>query len=249
MPVMPRWPPTLGLIDSGVPPGVAPRPRLARFHSPVGADPEDRLGHGRAILATLRHYLPLPPREIALYKLFEDRLTADAAALAAAFEWHAEAPPAWLLCSLGLPRADARLGAAVARLRQAGTRIVASSPRFGAPVYPAAWPGVIAVSGAAGLLPGPPRKSRDGRWYACVWATRGGPEEGGAWQPWQMGPPPPGTPPPLGGASFAAAHALGYWLAESVALGSASSGEERRGLPERSVIIRDENAERPGKGS
>ncbi|GKW50193.1 S8/S53 family peptidase [Halomonas sp. NCCP-2165] len=248
MSMMPRRPPTLGLIDSGVPPGADPRPRLARFHSPVGADPEDRLGHGRAILATLGHYVAPPRREIALYKLFEDRLTADAAALAAAFAWHAEAPPAWLLCSLGLPRDDARLRAAVARLRHAGTRIVASSPRFGAPVYPAAWPGVMAVSGDANLGPGPPRRGRDGRWYACVWAAREGAEEG-AWQPWQVGPPPAGMPPPLGGASFAAAHALGYWLAASMAPGSAASGEERRGLPERSVIIRDENAERPGKGS
>lgn len=218
MSLIPALTPTLGLIDSGVPPGTSP----ARFHSPVGADPEDRLGHGRASLATLGHYLHPERLQLSLYKLFEDRLTADAAALAAAFEWQAEAPPAWLLCSLGLPRADARLRAAVARLQQAGTRIVASSPRFGAPVYPAAWPGVMAVTGDAGLDPGPPRLGRDGRWYACVWAAREGQEEGGeecSWQPWQMGPPPVGTPPPLGGASFAAAHALGYWLA-------ASSGDE-----------------------
>ncbi|MBF8223667.1 S8/S53 family peptidase [Halomonas sp. 328] len=214
MSLIPALTPTLGLIDSGVPAGTP----LARFHSPVGADPEDRLGHGRAILATLSHYLP-PRRQIALYKLFEARLTADAEALATAFEWQAEAPPAWLLCSLGLPRADARLRAAVARLKAAGTRIVASSPRFGAPVYPAAWPGVMAVTGDAGLAPGPPRRGRDGRWYACVWAAQEAPEDGGEaspWQPWQMGPPPAGMPPPLGGASFAAAHALGYWLAESV---------------------------------
>ncbi|WP_355662315.1 hypothetical protein [Halomonas salifodinae] len=216
MPVMPRRPPTLGLIDSGVPAGTP----LARFHSPVGADPEDRLGHGRAILATLGQYYLPPRREIAFYKLFEARLTADAAALAAAFEWQAEVPPAWLLCSLGLPRADARLRAAVARLQAAGTRIVASSPRFGAPVYPAAWPEVMAVTGDAGLAPGSPRRGRDGRWYACVWAAQEAPEEGSAWQPWQMGPPPLGTPPPLGGASFAAAHALGYWLAESAGEGA-----------------------------
>ncbi|MDN3523016.1 hypothetical protein [Halomonas ramblicola] len=201
---------SLGMIDSGAPPDTA----LARFHSPGGADTEDRLGHGRAILATLGLYLPWPRLEIALYKLFEDRLTADAAALAAAFEWHAAAPPAWLLCSLGLPRADVRLQAAAERLQAAGTRIVAASPRFGAPVYPAAWPGVLAVSGAAGLPPGPPRPGRDERWYACVWAAREASMES-PWQPWQMGPPPAGAPPPLGGASFAAAHALGYWLAQS----------------------------------
>ncbi|UYG03845.1 hypothetical protein OCT51_00375 [Halomonas sp. LR3S48] len=198
--------PTLGVIDSGVPTGTA----LARFHSLRGGGPEDGLGHGRTIFATLGHYLPLPRLEIALYKLFEERLTADASALAAAFEWQAEAPPAWLLCSLGLPRADERLQAAVERLQTAGTRIVAASPRFGAPVYPAAWPGVLAISGAAGLPPGPPRPGPDERWYACVWGARET-----AWQPWMMGPSPPGTPPPLGGASFAAAHALGYWLAES----------------------------------
>ncbi|MCC5901970.1 MAG: hypothetical protein JJT87_08580 [Halomonas sp.] len=211
MPLIPAPWPTLGVIDSGVPPGKA----LARFHSPCGADLEDRMGHGQAILATLDHYLPLTRLEIALYKLFDERLTANAAALAAAFEWQAKVPPAWVLCSLGLPRADARLQATVERLQAAGTRIVAASPRFGAPVYPAAWPGVIAVSGAAGLMPGPPRQGHDGRWYACVWAAQERQLDGPNWQPWMQGPPPPGTPAPLGGASFAAAHALGFWLAEA----------------------------------
>lgn len=205
----------LGMIDSGIGPG-GDGPRLARFHSPLGDVPLDRLGHGRALLATLGLYLPPARLELSLYKLFETRLTADAEALARAFEWQAEAPPAWLLCSLGLPRPDARLRAAVARLQAAGTRIVAASPRFGAPSYPAAWPGVVAVSGAAGLAPGPPHQGRDGRWYACVWAAHGHQgQDVASWQPWSTGPPPPGTPPALGGASFAAAHALGYWLAGS----------------------------------
>ncbi|WP_445004782.1 hypothetical protein [Halomonas mongoliensis] len=221
MPLISTSVPTLGVIDSGVPRGTA----LARFGAPGSNDAEDRLGHGRAILATLGHYLPLSRLEIALYKLFEERLTADAAALAAAFEWQAEAPPAWLLCSLGLTRADARLKAAVARLQAAGTRIVAASPRFGALVYPAAWPGVVAVSGSAGLLPGPPRQGRDGRWYACVWAARETRADGRAWQPWMPGPPGPDIPPALGGASFAAAHALGYWLAECVGDESEVPGE------------------------
>jgi|GEM_PF-6068595 len=221
MPLITTPRPTLGVIDSGTPPGMA----LARFGSSRATDEVDRLGHGRAILATLGHYLPLSRLEIALYKLFEERLTADAAALAAAFEWHAESPPTWLLCSLGLPRADTRLQAAVARLQAAGTRIIAASPRFGAPVYPAAWPGVVAVSGAAGLLPGPPHQGRDGRWYACVWAARETRMDGHAWQPWMPGPPAPDTPPALGGASFAAAHALGYWLAESADDGAGVPGE------------------------
>ncbi|MCE8017199.1 hypothetical protein HOP62_14055 [Halomonas sp. MCCC 1A17488] len=213
MPLRPR-PLSLGLIDSGSGPDAAATGWLARCHAPGGC--EDRLGHGRAILATLGHYLPLQRLEIALYKLFEERLTCDADSLATALEWQAERPPAWLLCSLGLPRADARLRAAVERLQAAGTRIVAASPRFGAPAYPAAWPGVVAVSGAAGLPPGPPRQGPDGRWYACVWAAEETRPEGTAWQPWMPGPPPLGTPPPLGGASFAAAHALGYWLAASI---------------------------------
>lgn len=224
MSMTPR-PLSVGLIDSGVGPGTRP----LRFHAPHGGSPQDRLGHGRALLATLGFYLPWPRLELSLYKLFERRLTADAEALARALEWQAEAPPAWLLCSLGLPRADARLQAAVERLQTAGTRIVAASPRFGAPVYPAAWPGVVAVSGAAGLLPGPPRRGHDERWYACVWGARepSGQKREAAWQPWMQGPPPPGTPPPLGGASFAAAHALGYWLAESVdePAGDGSAGQ------------------------
>ncbi len=222
---------SLGVIDSGIGPCDAPPRWLVRCHAPGGT--EDRLGHGRAILATLGHHVPLQRLEIAYYKLFEERLTCDAERLATALEWQAESPPAWLLCSLGLPRPDPRLRAAVVHLQAAGTRIVAASPRFGAPVYPAAWPGVEAVSGAAGLLPGPPRQGRDGRWYACVWAAREKQEEGSAWQPWMPGPPLEGVPPPLGGASFAAAHALGYWLAESatapegeaVAVAAGSAGQ------------------------
>lgn len=213
--------PTLGVIDSGVPPGVC----LARFHSPSGTEAEDRLGHGRAIFATLGHYLALSRQDIALYKLFERRLTADAASLAAAFEWHLEEPPAWLLCSLGLARPEARLQTAVARLQAAGTRIVAASPRFGKAVYPAAWPGLIAVSGLAGLPPGKPQKGGDGRWYACVWAAREPRRASGVLQPWQVGPPTLRAPSPLGGASFAAAHALGYWLAESVTALAGDAGD------------------------
>lgn len=212
--------PTLGMIDSGVPLGMT----LSRWYSPSSNDIEDRLGHGRAILATLGRYLPISRLDVAFYKLFERRLTADASDLAAAMEWHIKEPPTWLLCSLGLPRPEARLKAAVERLQVAGTRIIAASPRFGAPVYPAAWPGVIAVSGEAGLTPGPPQLGDDGRWYACVWAARESWTAGDVLQPWQVGPPTPWAPPPLGGASFAAAHALGYWL--SLTLESATSFEE-----------------------
>ncbi len=196
MPLMPR-PLSVGLIDSGLGPCAAPPSWLARCHAPAGL--EDRLGHGRAILATLGHHVPLPRLEVAFYKLFEARLTCDAERLATALEWQAAAPPAWLLCSLGLPRPDPRLRAAVERLQAAGTRIVAASPRFGAPVYPAAWPGVEAVSGAAGLEPGPPRQGPDGRWYACVWAAEETRPEGAAWQAWMPGPPACGTPPPWAG--------------------------------------------------
>src|SRR5690554_6462042 len=71
----------------------------------------------------------------------------------------------------------------------------------------------------------PTAQGRDGRWYACVWAARETRMDGHAWQPWMPGPPAPDTPPALGGASFAAAHALGYWLAESADDGAGVPGK------------------------
>ncbi|WP_104205137.1 hypothetical protein [Billgrantia saliphila] len=199
----------LAMIDSGI--GRDQPIALRRFHSLVESqDPYDRVGHGTAILRTIGWHVGLERLELDLVKLFDRRLTAGSRQLVQAMEWLAQAPPAWVICSVGLTDPDPALHTSIRRLHAAGTRIVASSARFGSSVYPAAWREVFAVTGDARRLPNAPGLGTDGRWLACAWAAQ--PD---GLQPWQVGPPQQqhAGRQILGGASFAAAHALGRWLA------------------------------------
>lgn len=203
----------IAVLDSGVPADWLPR--LADFASLCDSDDAlDRAGHGAAIIRTLDWYGVLAERELVLIKLFDRRLTTTATRLAMALELLADEPPDWVLVSAGLSRDEPRLAAAVARLVSAGSVVAASSARHGAAVYPAACPGVQAVSGDARRLPGQCGRDRyhHGRALACAWAVAEG-----DWQPWWTGPPPPGEAGRtwLAGSSFAAAHALGQWIGET----------------------------------
>ncbi len=198
----------IAVLDSGVPADWLHR--LADFASLCDSDDAlDRLGHGGAIIRTLDWYGALAGRELVLIKLFDRRLMTTASRLAMALELLADEPPDWVLVSAGLSRDEPRLAAAVATLVSAGSVVVASSARHGAAVYPASCPGVKAVSGDAGRPPGQCGHDRQGRALACAWAV-----SEGAWQPWWMGPPPPGDADRtwLAGSRFAAAHALGQWI-------------------------------------
>jgi len=225
-----RSSPRVVLVDSGVPASLIDS--LAGFTSVCDSDDAlDRLGHGSALLATLAWHRDLATIDLGLVKLFDGRLATTTARLGLALETLLDAPPDWVLVSAGVARRDRRLGEVVAELRKAGTQLVASSARHGEPVYPAACEGVRAVTGDARRAPGELARASDGRYLACAWAARGAGSASGArpWQAWDVGPPLRDQLATswLGGASFAAAHALGIWLAAGDDRGHETRGDKR----------------------
>jgi hypothetical protein len=82
-------------------------------------------------------------------RVFEGALTASAAQLAAALAWAVEQGAALASVSAGLREDRAVLGDAVARAQRRGVLVVAASPARGAPVFPAAYPGVVRATGDA----------------------------------------------------------------------------------------------------
>jgi len=140
----------VGLVDSGLAPD---QPARAAVHVPAGAgDPleparPDHTGHGsdmaRIILAAA------PMATLLLAQVFDDRPVTRASRVARAVDWLVGRRAAIVLLSLGLRQDDDLLRAACARAVAAGLDLIAAAPPRGAAVFPAAYPGVIAVCGDA----------------------------------------------------------------------------------------------------
>jgi fatty-acyl-CoA synthase len=81
--------------------------------------------------------------------VFGAGLATDAATLARALDRAAALRPDLALCALGMARPDAAVAAACAGLVATGCVVVAAAPARGAPVFPAALPGVLSVQGDA----------------------------------------------------------------------------------------------------
>jgi hypothetical protein len=154
----------VGLIDSygGVEvigPGVGPSCRVidsAAFALRDGrveraAPLADPTGHGSRIARILVRDGPL---EWLFGQVFTAAGPASSAAVAAAIDWAADHGAALIHLSLGLAVDRAVLGAAVRRAAALDRLIVAAMPARGAPVYPAAYPGVIRATGDARCAPG-----------------------------------------------------------------------------------------------
>ncbi len=112
----------------------------------------DRLAHGSVIARTIADLIP-EARFLAA-QIFHDRMVTTPAAAAAGLDWLCKQGARIVTMSFGL-RADRDvLRTACARAHEAGVILLASSPARGGPVFPAAYPDVIAVSGDARLAPG-----------------------------------------------------------------------------------------------
>jgi hypothetical protein len=84
-----------------------------------------------------------------LGQVFTSAGPTSGAAVAAAIDWAVERRAGLIHLSLGLAGDRAVLGLAVRRAIDAGCILVAAMPARGAPVYPAAYPGVIRATGDA----------------------------------------------------------------------------------------------------
>lgn len=149
----------IAVIDSGVTlPGVAVAERAAfllnadaLYIQRLPAQP-DRIGHGSAVAAAILGQAPAA--DLIDAQIFHDRITASPAAVAAALRWAVGSGARLATLSLGLPADRPVLRAAVEEALSHGLLLIAASPARGGPVWPAAYPGVIAATGDARCCPG-----------------------------------------------------------------------------------------------
>lgn len=107
----------------------------------------DTLGHGARVLDVI-HYCA-PNAELFVAQVFRDRLTATASQVAAAIDWLVAHGTSVINLSLGLREPRPVLETACRHALAAGVTLCASTPARGGPVYPAAFPGVLRVTGDA----------------------------------------------------------------------------------------------------
>ncbi|MFN3984705.1 MAG: S8 family serine peptidase [Rhodocyclaceae bacterium] len=107
----------------------------------------DELGHGDAVIGAISSLVP--DARLLVAKVFFGRFTTSAAQVAAAIDWLVSEQADVINLSLGLRDHREVLAQACARAQAAGVVLCAASPARGAPVYPAAYPGVLRMTGDA----------------------------------------------------------------------------------------------------
>ena len=142
----------VGIADSGVD-GVAATHVIARKdfvdHATSGSledTSRDLAGHGSALAAVIAATGEV---ELLDARIFDASLRTSAVRAAAAIDWLVEQGARIINLSFGLHEDRCALREACARAIEAGVLIVASAPARGAPVFPAAYPGVLRATGDA----------------------------------------------------------------------------------------------------
>ena len=148
----------VGIVDSGVSPtqratlagcvGIAAG--AAGIERAVAHD--DAVGHGTAVAQIIM--AEAPHAQLVSAQTFAGLRQADAACVASAIDWCIEQRVRVVNLSLGLATDEAVLRAACRAAVAHGAIVVAAFPARGGSVYPAAYPGVLAVSGDARCGPG-----------------------------------------------------------------------------------------------
>lgn len=144
----------VGMVDSGISPAQA-RALVASVrivaHSAAGvarlAAVDDPVGHGTAVATLVLAQAPMA--RLVSAQVFAHGRHADAACVAEGINWCLEHDVRVVNLSLGLTVDHHVLRAACAAAVARGTIVVAAFPARGGSVYPAAYPGVVAVSGDA----------------------------------------------------------------------------------------------------
>lgn len=131
----------IGLIDSGVDAGAVAVAAQRRFAG------EGWLEHGTVLAAIIARLAPAVPLLSA--QVFDDRAVASASAVAEALDWLVDQGARLVNMSLGLTADRAVLAQACARAVAGGVVLVASVPAIGPLVWPAAYAGVVRVTGDA----------------------------------------------------------------------------------------------------
>ena len=143
----------VGIVDSGV--SRAQRGTLAACVgiAPGGAGVEravahdDLMGHGTAVAQII--LAEAPHAQLVSAQAFAGLRQADAACVAAGIDWCIEQRVRIVNLSLGLATDEPVLSAACRAAVAHGAIVIAAFPARGGSVYPAAYPGVLAVSGDA----------------------------------------------------------------------------------------------------
>lgn len=112
----------------------------------------DSLGHGTEVTRLVME--AAPATHFLCAQVFAGRDPVSPATVAAAIDWAVAQGAQLINMSLGLRADRAVLRQACRAAQAAGVLLVASAPARGAPVYPAMYAGVIAVSGDARCAPG-----------------------------------------------------------------------------------------------
>jgi hypothetical protein len=186
----------VGLIDTGIATDLAQSVAATRSFTPDL--PATASTHGTTVAAIILHHAP--QARLLDAQAFDGAGRAAPAAIAAALHWLIAERAALVNLSLGLRHDRAILRSAVAAAQAAGLLLIAATPARGAPVYPAAYPRVLRITGDARCAPDD------------LSALGGSPADYGAC-PHDL----TGTP---GGASLATAHVTGL-LARKLAAGAA----------------------------
>jgi len=148
----------VGIIDSGLHRQHWPRLQAGRAfvigqQGVLGqALEDDHLGHGSVVTRIL--LAQAPTAELVVAQVFGQRAATTAAQLTAALLWLLEQRVELINCSLGLHADRPALRDACDQAVSRGVILCASSPAMGQPVYPASYPGVVAVTGDARCQPG-----------------------------------------------------------------------------------------------
>lgn len=159
-----RW--RVALIDSG--PVHAPNGTVRFTRRGVGPQTpvDDPTGHGSRIASLLAEYAP--PHDLLCAQVFDDTAATSVAAIVAALDWACEQGVHLVHLSLGLVDDRASLAGAVARAQAAGCLLVAAAPARGAPVYPAAYSGILVGTGDARCAPDEVSRLGECRFGGCV---------------------------------------------------------------------------------
>ncbi|MHB1872511.1 MAG: subtilisin-like serine protease QhpE [Steroidobacteraceae bacterium] len=143
----------VAVIDSGIGPQANVPVREARRFEDLdgkilaGAAQPDGAGHGTTITRIIAS--AERPVDLLIGQVLDGHGRCTAAAVAAAVEWALSGGAQLVHLSLGLRADRAVLAEAIARAVRSGALVVCASPARGAPVFPAAYPGVLRATGDA----------------------------------------------------------------------------------------------------